>query len=49
MTIPDTIVTDLMSSVVTTVNSVIPLIVIIFGVAICFYVAKMIVSILPKH
>lgn len=48
MTIPTEIVNDIMLSVADIFNACQPLILIIFGVGIVFYIAKNIQSLLPK-
>jgi len=47
MTIPDTIVSDLISSVGNVFDACQPLILLIFGIGITFYIAKGIQALLP--
>jgi hypothetical protein len=47
LTIPETIVTDLMMSVESVFNACSPLILLIFGVGLAFYVAQQIMNFLP--
>jgi len=48
MTIPDSIITDLMSSVASVFDACKPLILLIFGVGLVFFIARNIQALLPS-
>lgn len=47
LTIPDSIISDLMMSVESVFNAFSPLILLLFGVGITFYISKQIIALLP--
>lgn len=48
MTIPTTIVTDIASSTSSVLAGSIPLVLLLFGIGIAFFMAKMLIHLLPK-
>jgi len=48
MTIPATIVQDLSSTTASVINGSIPIIIILFGIGIAFYIVRNLASFLPK-
>jgi hypothetical protein len=48
MTIPDPIVSDIVSSIASILNGAMPLIVILFAIGIAFFLVRNLISLLPK-